>query len=115
MVGNPAVIKMTADGLGASATGDHMAMGCHLNRLGRDVLALGNLCSLKLVGNSLKTLTPQLSGLPLRTLVVSQNNIEKLPPELFEDKLLNSLQYLDISDNKASLPYYLTPCVVHEG
>lgn len=77
--------------------------GCHLNRLGRDVLALGNLCSLKLVGNSLKTLTPQLSGLPLRTLVVSQNNIEKLPPELFEDKLLNSLQYLDISDNKLAV------------
>ncbi|XP_037527010.1 leucine-rich repeat protein 1-like isoform X1 [Rhipicephalus sanguineus] len=77
--------------------------GCHLTRLGHDMLALGNLCSLKLAGNSLKTLTPQLSSLPLRELVVSQNNIERLPPELFEGQLLNSLQYLDISNNKLTV------------
>ncbi|XP_070384062.1 leucine-rich repeat protein 1 [Dermacentor albipictus] len=77
--------------------------GCPLARRCHDILALGNLCSLKLVDNSLKTLPPQLSSLPLRQLVVSQNNIERLPPELFEGQLLNSLQYLDISKNKLTV------------
>lgn len=77
--------------------------GCQLTWLGRDIFALNNLCSLKLVANSLKTLTPQLSSLPLRELVVSQNNIERLPPELFEGQLVKSLQYLDISNNKLTV------------
>lgn len=77
--------------------------GCPLARLGHDILALGNLCSLTLVGNGLKTLPLQMSNLPLQKLVVSQNNIERLPPELFEGQLLNSLQYLDISENKLTV------------
>lgn len=76
------------------------ARGCSLARVGREVTSLERLSHLDLGENCLREIPAALGDLPLRRLVLAGNEMRAFPERLFEGRVRDTLEELDVSQNE---------------